>query len=307
MISGKNTSVTFYQIFRVKVMEKEKITNILPQGIAFEIDRLCISRAKGSAEISEIRLRAYGRSSVILLGERVFLSSRPSLEDMRRTVAQICGGALFAHRSSISEGYVTLDGGVRVGIVGQARYERGELIGVSDVTSLVFRIPTGKCLFSERLLEEFVSAERGMLIYSRAGVGKTTALRALAGMIGRIDGENVAVIDERGEFIPEDYLDSSVDLLKGYKRARGIEIALRTLSPSVIVIDELGGAEEILSMLDFMNSGVRILATAHAGSYGELCRRQSLSLLFERGIFDRTVGISVSSGERSLDIRGFGE
>ena len=99
-----------------------------------------------------------------MLGERIFLSSRPSAEEMKSSVAQICGGALFAHRSSISEGYVTLADGVRVGRVGQARDERGELIGVSEVTSLVFRIPTGKCAFSERLLEEFASVERGMLI-----------------------------------------------------------------------------------------------------------------------------------------------
>jgi stage III sporulation protein AA len=142
-----------------------------------------------------------------------------------------------------------------------------------------------------------------MLIYSRVGVGKTTALRTLVGMIGREDGENVAVIDERDEFLPEDYYDSSVDLLKGYRRARGIEIALRTLSPSVIAVDELGSGEEILSMLDFMNSGARLLATAHAGDYEELRLKKNLSPLFERGAFDVFAGLSLSSAERTVDVR----
>jgi stage III sporulation protein AA len=284
-------------------VEKENITNILPKNVAFEIDRLCISRARRRTEISEIRLRAYGRSSIVLLGERIFLTARPAPEEIKKTVAEICGGALFAHRSSIAEGYVSLPGGVRVGIVGQARYEKDELVGVSDISSLVFRIPTGKSFCSERLFREFISARRGMLIYSRVGVGKTTALRTLVGMIGREDGENVAVIDERDEFLPEDYYDSSVDLLKGYRRARGIEIALRTLSPSVIAVDELGSGEEILSMLDFMNSGARLLATAHAGDYEELRLKKNLSPLFERGAFDVFAGLSLSSAERTVDVR----
>ena len=284
-------------------MEKENITNILPKSIAFEIDRLCMSRARCQTEISEIRLRIYGKSSIVLLGERIFLTSRPTAEEIKKTVSEMCGGALFAHRSSISEGYISLSGGIRVGISGQARYERDELVGVSNITSLVFRIPTGRSFCSDRLFEEFSRSKRGMLIYSRTGVGKTTALRSLVGMIGSLDGENVAVIDERGEFIPSDYINCSVDLLKGYKREKGIEIALRTLSPSVIAVDELGSAEEILSMIDFMNSGVRMLATAHAGDFEELWRKKSLAPLFEKEVFDVFVGLSLSSGKRTFDIR----
>ena len=278
----------------------DKILTYLPQGCAAEIKRLADSR--GSTDISEIRIRAVGKSSAVIAGERIFLTSHIDGSALSRALTLACDGALYARRDTIKEGFVTLDGGVRVGVCGEARYDGGAFVGVSDVTSLVFRIPSSAPAVSRELLSAWERTERGMLIYSPPAVGKTTALRTLALEIGRKRDEQVVVVDERCDFRAEDYRFASVDILRGYKREDGIAIALRTLSPSVIMVDEVGRLSEAEAMLESLNSGVKVIATAHAGSLSELRRRKSVSPFFERCVFDVFVGISLEGGKRKFEV-----
>ena len=281
----------------------EKMLNYLPRRVCEEILRLSSSRGVGIRGISEIRLRAAGRNSIIIAGERLFLSSSASPDEVGRTFSLLCEGALYARRDSIREGYISLFAGIRVGVCGTARYDGGELVGISDITSLVFRIPTGVFFGIGPLYEAWKRCKRGMLIYSPPGVGKTTALRVLASIIGGGKcGEQVAVVDERCEFVAEDYKNSSVDILRGYKRADGMEIALRTLSPTVIVVDEIGRRKEADAMLESLNSGVRILASAHAQSYSEIQNRAVLKPFMECEVFDVFAGIVMNNGYRTLEV-----
>lgn len=272
-----------------------------PCEIRLELSRIC---ATGRGEISEIRLRAHGRSSLLIGGERVGLSCSPTERELAKIVASLCDGAVYAHRESFENGYVSLKGGVRVGICGQAGYDGGALVGVGRISSLVFRIPSGKSEVAEELLDAFSNALHGMLIYSSPGVGKTTALRSLISGIGSSQRSlEVVVVDERGEFLAEDYSGCSVDVLRGYKRALGIEIALRTLSPDVIVIDEIGAREEADAILDLLNCGVRVIASAHSDSYETLIKKRNLRAFLENDVFDVFAGISLSCGHRRADIR----
>lgn len=91
-----------------------------------------------------------------------------------------------------------------------------------------------------------------------------------------------------------------VDLFRGYKRADGLEIALRTMAPEVLVIDEIGARRESDELVDSLNSGVRLLASAHAGSYEEVLRRVSLLPFFDFKIFDVIVGIFNTDGIYSI-------
>ena len=277
------------------------IIGILPPKIAQEINKMY---ASGRSALSEIRLRLCGRSTLVMGGERIYLFSTLSKREMEETVDALCDGALYAHRDSIMEGYLSLAGGVRVGLCGQARYDGGRLVGVSNISSLVFRIPSGESEVADELFSAFDESKRGMLIYSPPGIGKTTALRTLVRSISR--GRRplqVAVVDERGEFPLCDYEGCTVDVLRGYRRDKGIEIALRSLSVEVIVIDEIGGSGEVLSMLDFANSGVRMLATAHSDSYENLIMRKSLKGFFEAEVFDLFAGLSLVGGRRVVNLK----
>ncbi len=281
----------------------DKLFTYLSRQCAAEIKRLLASRGVSDSALSEIRIRASGRSSVIISGERVALTSRIDSAAISKSLALMCDGALYARRDTIKDGYITLEGGVRVGVCGEARYDGGAFVGVSDVSSLVFRIPACTVAPNPALYKAWGACRRGMLIYSPPGVGKTTALRTLALEIGRgISDEQVAVVDERGEFFAEDYLMASVDILRGYKREVGIAIALRTLSPTVIAVDEIGRLSEAEAMLESLNSGVRVIATAHAGSARELKMRKSIAPFFERDVFDVLVGISLEGGKRKISV-----
>ena len=278
----------------------DKILSYLPPRCAAEIKRLTDSRGGRSSEISEIRLRAIGKSSAVISGERISLLTQIDGNSVAKAFMQMCDGALYARRDTIKEGFLTLDGGVRVGVCGEARYDGGAFVGVSEVTSLVFRIPSPTQSASAELISAWEASERGMLVYSPPGVGKTTALRALALEIGRQKDEQVVVIDERREFCAVDYEFASVDILRGYKKDEGIAIALRTLSPSVIMADEIGRLAEAEAMLESLNSGVKVVATAHAGNLAELKKRKSVLPFIERGVFDVFVGISLDCGKRKF-------
>ncbi len=287
----------------LKTKNEEKIAKILallPPRMAEEIGRLARARR---GNIREIRIRADARSTVLFGEESITLFSPVDKNMMGEIVERLLDGALYAHRDSIASGYVSIGGGVRVGICGHARYEGERLVGVGDIGSLLFRIPSGECAFSEELFAAYIeNASRGLLIYSPPGVGKTTALRSLALSLGSgRNAKRVAVIDERCEFDESDYSGAEVDILKGYKRREGIEIATRTMSPEVIMIDEIGeGDAEPISRV--LRCGIPVVATAHAGSIEELNSRVALAPLLSLGAFDLFVGISREGGEYRLKI-----
>ena len=289
----------------LKTKNEERVTlalSYLPSGISDEILRKGLSRRGGLSEVREIRIRRDGRSSMLVGEECVRLFSVVDKECMRWTLDALLDGALYAHRDSLASGFISIGRGVRVGVTGHARYEGERLVGLSDVRSLLFRIPTGECKFADELYSVDLESRGGMLIYSPPGVGKTTALRSLAGKIGAGSlAKRVSVIDERCEFDESDYSSLEVDILKGYRRADGIEIATRTLSPELIMIDVIGeGDAEPISRV--IRCGIPIIATAHASSLEELRTRVPLAPLLKTGAFSSFVGISKSQGEYSLTV-----
>ena len=283
----------------------EAALRLLPSGIKGEIERIAARRGKKYSGISEIRLRSFGRSEFTVDGEKIELYHTVSTSELSALVEGIAQGGLFRHRESLREGYITLGSGIRVGVLGEARYDGGELVGLSEITSLCFRIPTGSSEVGGKLYDAFLTAKRGMLIYSPPGVGKTAALRSLAHSLGKRAGESVAVIDERREFSPSEFTAERVDVLRGYKRSLGIEIALRCASPTVIIVDEIGSREDARAIMLAAHSGVRLIATAHADCIEGLFRRAPLGGLITGDIFDLYAGIDLSDdGRRTVSLGG---
>lgn len=271
----------------------------LPPRVQREIEGVCALRG-GGCGISELHLCIGTRSSLKYKGERIKLSSLVTQAEMEKLFSALCGNAVYAHRDTILDGYISISGGVRVGICGQARYEGARLVGVSNISSLLFRIPSAPSSLADQLYCAFLSAERGMLIYAAPGGGKTTALRSLVPLLVERLGLRVSVIDEREEFYSAELF--GVDVFRGYKRYEGVEIALRTMSPDIIVIDELGGALEAERLTDWMNSGVRMIATAHATSVPALMKRRSFAPFSAAEIFDVFVGIFNTDGTFRAEI-----
>ena len=287
-----------------KLREKprlERILRLLPKGMAEEILRLSEIRGGGLHSVKELRIRRRGICSLTVGRENLTLASGINDEETEALLYSLTEGALYAHRDTIAEGYIALRGGIRVGVCGMAKYDGERLAGISEISSLVFRLPTDECAFSDRLISLYnEGVGNGLLIYSPPGVGKTTAIRFLARAIGGGDEpRKVAVIDERSEFDETDYRGCTVDILKGYKKGKGIEIATRTLAPDIIMIDEIG-VEDSDSILLALKCGVPIIATAHGGDRDEILSRPALRGFFDHRVFSRIIGISVKEGEYLL-------
>ena len=267
----------------------EKVYPYLPINLAGKIAR--------AVEISrepplELHISLGTGSSVRFLSGKVFLGISVSREDIDGIISALTGGALYAHRHTISEGFLTLGGGIRVGICGQARYEGDKLVGVSEVSSLLVRLPGARCSFENELLSAFKKTERGMLIYAPASGGKTTALKALIVRLAETKTvSRISVIDERCELCTDEISRLDVDVFKGYKRADGMRIALRVMSPEVIMVDEIGASDEGEEMIESLMSGVKFIATAHGEKYDDVRRRKNLAPFFRLGIFDTFVRI----------------
>lgn len=178
----------------------------------------------------------------------------------------ICGQSVFSHEEEIRQGYVQVDDLCRAGICGTAVLEGGRVKSLRDITSIVFRIPRDMPGCGDRLFLTGTDFGRGALIAGEPGSGKTTLLRDIARSLsmGRFgQGRRVAVLDSRGELGAFD-LGPCADVLRNCPKAAGFEMALRSLSPDIILCDELS-PDDLEAVRSAAMAGVGLIATIHSG------------------------------------------
>ncbi len=271
----------------------------IPQNILFSLPERVRSdiseQAKKLARVEEIRLHTGRRVTLTSSGRNIPTSAVLVRNEIDRTLTRLCEGSVYAYRDTIAEGYVSLRGGIRVGICGRVAVSGGRIVGVYDIDTLAIRIPHksppigGEVI---KLIEEMGNT-RGVLIYSPPGVGKTTLLRSLALLLSSGSGaRRVSVVDTRGELgFSLDQPALCLDLLSGYPKAVGISLAARTLGSQVIICDEIGNRGEADAIREAHNCGIPLIATAHAASVRELLGRSGISELHRSGCFGAYVGI----------------
>lgn len=237
--------------------------------------------------LEEIRLRRDAPSSYRVGGRDYLLSQRLYGAELSRILEVLTEGSLYVYSDKLSEGYMTLPSGVRVGV-----------IGGSCPTALVFRMPVSIRKRGNEIYSAFCAlGEVGTLIISPPGGGKTTALRALAYHLGRgKDMRRVAVVDTRGEFLASDYSNSCVDIITGLERCKGIEAAVRYMSPEIVVCDEIYSEEDKAALIGAVGAGVTVIATAHGTGEKEVRRRAYIDELFSLGVFSSTITITRKGG-----------
>lgn len=243
----------------------------------------------------EMHLRVGRYCSVTLSGETRRVPVTLTAAEMDALLHSLCEGSMYAHRADLAQGYVSVGDGIRVGVCGVAATDDGgtQLLGLRRVDTLCVRFSHPLRSLGRALIEDIrVTFPRGTLIYAPPGGGKTTLLRALATHLA--SGERplrVALIDTRGE-LDDGCFDKelSLSVLSGYPKGQGIEIATRTQDAQLIVCDEIG-ANEAGALLSVANSGVPILASAHATSVEDVLHRPALRELCETAVFGLFVGI----------------
>ena len=252
-------------------------------------------------EIDEIRLRRGRPVSFTSRGRNIITDLICTPAELSDTISRLCGGTLHAHSDTIACGYIAFGDGGRAGICGRA-VEGGHaaIASVCDADALSIRVPRSVWGISSKLCDYIASRSyiTSVLVYAPPGGGKTTLLRDAAAALSRAPhSRRVAVIDTRGELYREDmFRDTIADIFTGYPKAAGIEIATRTMSPQYIVCDEIGSQDEAEAIISAQHTGVPLLASAHASSYGELASRLPIKRLLDAGIFDHCVSVAEVCG-----------
>ena len=267
----------------------------LPERLLREIDavRRCFDGFDDS--LREIRLHA-GRLSYLVVGGRTFpLSVSLTQREIAEYVRFLSGGSLYAYSDCLSEGYLPLPDGSRAGISGEFVREGGRIVGIRKISSVVIRVAhavPGAGALAEKVFRR-MDCRRGLLIFSPPGCGKTTMLRDLAVRLSTgARPLRTAIVDCRGELSGDWYgRGACVDLLTGCGKGEGIAIATRTLSPDVILVDEIGGAEEVEAVRAVESGGVPMIATVHGVSLARLAFDSPVSPLIRAGIFGGFIGI----------------
>ena len=263
---------------------------VLPPRVRSALLRAVGTQYLGEERLSEIRLRLFGRSGIVISGRNIPLFIRLTDNDMRYIIEAATGGSVYSQEENLKNGFVSLGCGVRMGVCLSASLELP--------TSVAIRLPLGECDNAELVYSGYKAAlPRGIVIYSPPGVGKTTALRSLARIVGERDGRRVVVVDERGEFDLSLFPASAVDIISGHTKARGIEIAKRTLGAELIIADEIGGGEECEALISVGRGGVPFAVSAHASGIDELLSSHAVSRLAEMGYFGAAIGLSRSGGK----------
>ena len=289
-----------------KYFDREKLTSmlsnvlgLLPKAMALEIESL----EKRGHKIEEIRLRSLSASTVTAANKNLRLSHRVTEEELQKIMVSLCGGSPYAYSETIKKGYITLEGGIRIGICGRAATEGERIIGIRDVSGLNIRIPQARLRVGESVAEKLrkvcLSGGGGALIYSPPGEGKTTLLKGIVSFLASgNEALRVVVVDTRDEFfmLPSKQ-ELCVDILSGYPKAEGIEIATRTMNAQLIVCDEIGTEKDVEAILFAQNCGVPLLTTAHASTIEGLMRRTGIAKLHRACVFDFYIGIKRISGK----------
>lgn len=258
---------------------------------------------------TEIRLKVGKQPLIIYKNNNYFLnpSNLISSEDISQCVKIMCNYSVYSFQEQLKEGFITINGGNRVGICGTAIIRDGNIEGIKNITSLNIRIAREFEGCSEKIFEIIKNSNGGVLIAGPPGCGKTTILRDLSRIIST-DKEffkKVTVVDERMEigscFEGNIQMDIGLsDILSGFPKGEGILRATRCLSPDVIVCDEIGSEKDALSILQSLNSGVRIIASVHARNKTELLGKPQIKKLLNSGAFENIIFMNNSESLGSI-------
>jgi len=279
-------------------------------------------------KITEVRLRA-GKPMLVRLARQEYAFSEhgktapaspgaycPTATDIAETIERISQYSFYAFEPELCMGYITLPGGHRVGVSGQAVIEDGTVRAWRHIGSINFRVAHAVKGCADGVLPFLFEAGRVMhtMIISPPGCGKTTLLRDILRQIsdgghGR-DGLTVGLVDERSEVagcfrgVPQNDIGLRTDVLDGCPKAEGMVMLLRAMSPDVIAVDELGGRGDAEAAHAALTAGVKLLCTAHGSGIDDVKKNPILGALIGGRIFKRYIVLSAPGRAVVLDEEG---
>ena len=282
--------------------------------------------------LQEIRLRVNGPLMLVYNNKEYFVSRDyritgdksnayvVSLNEVRETMEYISNYSLYAFEDEIRQGFITIQGGHRVGIAGKTIMEAQRIKNIKHIAFINIRLSHQVKGCGDKVMPYIIQKKTifHTLIISPPRCGKTTLLRdvirQLSNGVSTMPGLNVGVVDERSEIgacymgIPQNELGIRTDILDCCPKVEGMMMLIRSMSPSIIAVDEVGSREDIEAIEYVMNCGCKLIATVHGSSIDDIKNKPILGKMVREKIFERYIILNnrgkVGNLEEIYDERG---
>ena len=242
--------------------------------------------------------------SEIFLEDKIY---KPTIEDISQTIETMSDYSIYALEQELKNGFITLKGGFRVGITGKVIIEDNKIKTIRNISSINIRIAREIIGCSNHILKYINTPSiKSTIIISPPNCGKTTLLRDIIKNISDCK-ENVGLIDERSEiagmYMGKIQLDvgKRTDILDRCPKSEGMLMLLRSMSTSVIAVDEIGSNDDIEAIEKIANSGIKIICTIHAYNIEDIKQKNNLKNILNKKIFERYIILNRKNGICNVD------
>lgn len=232
------------------------------------------------------------------------------LEMISKSFQLVCNYSIYALSEELKNGYITIKGGHRVGIGGKVIYGNQGIESIKNISSLNFRIAREKKGISNNIINYLIKNGDFLntMIISPPQCGKTTLLRDIVRNLSNgmdkigISGYKLGLIDERSEVaglfngIPQKDVGIRTDILDSCRKSHGIMLMIRSMSPEIIAVDEIGSKDDAEAISEALRAGISLIATIHGNSIEDIITRPSIKSLFDEEIFKRFIIMDNSQG-----------
>ncbi|MEY8353072.1 stage III sporulation protein AA [Lachnospiraceae bacterium 54-53] len=302
--------------------KKDELINIFSRNIREILNRMTID----FMEVQEIRLRVAAPLLMVYRNEEYYITRKGNLSrdkkdaylasknELTETMEYLSSYSLYAFEEEMRQGFITIQGGHRIGIAGKVILDENGIKTMKYISFINVRLSHQVKGCASPVLPYIYEEGREIyhtLIISPPRCGKTTLLRDLIRQVSNgceeHSGLTVGVVDERSEIgaccqgIPQNELGIRTDILDCCPKARGMMMLIRTMSPRVIAVDEIGSREDLEAMEYVMNCGCKLIATVHGSSIDDLKQKPVLRRLVEERIFERYIVLNNSGRIGNID------
>src|SRR5690625_1159197 len=276
----------------------EEILRLFPEKIKQAIQMRIEDRWHA---VQEIRFRLHQPIELIFDKSNIeWIGLKPNNDDYVFVLNQLSSFSLYRMEDELREGYITIEGGHRVGLAGKVNTRDGSVKAIQHITFLNIRIAKEKIDEALPILPYIYNKNYfNTLFIGPPQTGKTTIIRDVARLIATgwnsVPARKVGIIDERSEIgasikgVPQHNLGLRTDVMDACPKVEGMMMLIRSMSPDILVVDEIGSKKDVQALMEAIHAGVTIVCTIHGQSLSELKKRPSLQPIFDQHIFQRFI------------------